>query len=107
MIVLHREAPRLSEKVPAVSPSLAAQLEQCPLAVVFSRDPSYRPISHRWSQFAALGDICHHLWEREGSREFDDLPEDDLGPRLNAAWDECQARAEEELRSSVSASDPP
>src|SRR5262249_59883723 len=93
MVVLHREVPRLSEEVSVVSPSLAAQLEQCPLAVVFARDPAYLPISRRWSQFAALGDICHHLWELEGRREFDRLPEDDLGPALNAAWDESEARA--------------
>lgn len=90
-----------------VSPSLASQIELCPLSAVFAHDPRFRGLARRWSHFAALGEICHTLWEREGRGDFDDIPESDLGPSLSEAWDEAEAKAAATLQESLGGAAPP
>jgi hypothetical protein len=90
-----------------VSPSLAAQLEVCPLAAIFARDPEFRRLANRGTHFGALGEICHLLWEREGRGDFDNLEDDALGGALNAAWDEAEGSVVRELRTSLDGVQPP
>jgi CRISPR/Cas system-associated exonuclease Cas4 (RecB family) len=90
-----------------VSPSLAKSIELCPLTAVFEHDLGFRNLSRRRSHFAALGEICHALWEREGRGDFDDVPDDDLGPALNDAWDKAEAKAITQLQDSLGGTSPP
>jgi PD-(D/E)XK nuclease superfamily len=90
-----------------VSPSLAKSIELCPLTAVFGHDLRFRDLSRRWSHFAALGEICHALWEQEGRGDFDDIPDGDLGPALNDAWDKAEAKAMTELHESLGGTSPP
>jgi hypothetical protein len=104
---LRPRSPELSEAISSISPSLAAQLELCALAVVFSRDTAYRDLSRRGSHFAALGEICHTLWEREGRGDFDGLPDDAINAALNEAWEDAERRSLHELRESLGGAQPP
>jgi hypothetical protein len=79
------------EALTTISPSLAAQVEACPLAGVFATDRNFRPLARRGSPFSALGSICHELWEREGRGEFDGLEDAQLRDALNDAWAESEA----------------
>jgi PD-(D/E)XK nuclease superfamily len=106
-VVHRRHPPKLESEVSSVSPSLAATLERCPLAVVFARDPDFRALAHRGNHFAALGEICHSLWEREGRGEFDAVEPARLPAALNAAWAETESRVFEALRDSLDGSEPP
>jgi RecB family exonuclease len=97
----------LKDSVGSVSPSLAANLERCPLAVVFAHDPDFRDLTHRSNHFAALGEICHALWEREGRGEFDAIEPASLPAALNAAWAETESRVVDALRNSLNGAEPP
>jgi RecB family exonuclease len=99
--------PRLDGPISVVSPSLAAQIELCPLAAVFADDGGFRALSRRWTHFAALGEICHTLWERQGRGDFDQVPETELNKALNAAWDEAEADATSRLQESLDGATPP
>jgi RecB family exonuclease len=99
--------PQLHGDISSISPSFAAQLEVCPLAAIFSKDEAFRNLARRGSHFAALGEICHTLWEREGRGEFDSLSDDSLKAALNEAWDEAEAASVRELSESLGGVLPP
>ncbi len=84
-----------------MSPSRAAQLRSCELAVVFSADPAFAALRDRGSTFATLGEISHELWEHEGRGMYDSVEPGDLMTALNNAWDEAEARHLDRLRDSV------
>jgi RecB family exonuclease len=101
-VIIHRtRAPQLDGALDKVSPSRAAQLRSCELAVVFSADPAFAVLRDRGSTFAALGEICHELWEQEGRGTYDRVEPGALMTTLNQAWDEAEARHLSRLRESV------
>jgi hypothetical protein len=99
-------APRPGGQVQQISPSLAAQGEKCLLAVIFALDSNYANLRSRGTQFSALGQICHDLWEREGNREFDGVANEDLRDALRAAWDEAEQANVDHLRRSLNGVEP-
>jgi CRISPR/Cas system-associated exonuclease Cas4 (RecB family) len=107
MALMRLRPPALSRALDAISPSLAARLEVCPLAVVFSRDEAYHGFSRRGSHFATLGEICHSLWEREARGDFDDLADDALNVALNTGWDKVERANLHQLRESLDGVQPP
>jgi RecB family exonuclease len=107
MVLRWTRPPRLASPLDRVSPSLASQLETCPLAVVFSQDSEYRALGQRWSHFAALGEICHSLWEQAGRGRFSEVNAADLTATLNRAWDEAEGVAVQKLKASLNGGSPP
>jgi RecB family exonuclease len=101
VIIRRTRAPQLDGALDQVSPSRAAQLRSCELAVVFSADPAFAAPRDRGSTFATLGEICHELWEQEGRGMYDSVEPGALMATLNHAWDEAEARHLARLRESV------
>jgi hypothetical protein len=99
--------PRLTEDIATISPSAAARLERCPLSVAFANDEEFEALARRGSHFAALGEICHRLWEQEGERAFDDVDDSSLGTTLNNAWASAEAAVIRRLRASLGDVEPP
>jgi hypothetical protein len=107
MVFRRPGSPKLSKPISTVSPSFAAQMEICGLAAIFARDDNFKPLARRGSHFAALGEICHRLWESEGRGDFDGIDDTQLSQRLNAAWDEAEIVSLGELRESLGGVMPP
>jgi RecB family exonuclease len=105
-MIRRTRAPRLDGAIDKVSPSRAAQLRSCELAVVFSADPAFAALRDRGSTFATLGEICHELWEQEGRGMYDSVEPEALMATLKHAWDEAEARHLARLRESVAGAVP-
>lgn len=89
-----------------ISPSRVNALFECGYRVAFQLDPAYSSL-RRPSTFTALGNVAHAITEMAFKGRFNDVPDAEVRPALEAAWDNLVEREQGKLLSAWEPARPP